>query len=262
MFDNLREKLDFDNLLFEKRNRDYGAYQLRKKYNSVVVAGVILTTLLVSAAVLLPFLLSPDSDRILSGRISYIPVQMENLDQPMEKIIVPPPPPPSEEKRIEEVVKYIPPVVVDTVIEPETSQKTTDDFLAQTTNTNIETKGAGTGEDLLFGQDGTETDAPFFFVEVMPLFKGGDINKFRDWVQRRTNYPQIAIDNRIKGRVFLTFIVEADGSVSNVTVVKGVNPIIDIEAVKAIQASPDWSPGLQRGRPVRVRFSMWLNFVF
>ena len=78
----------------------------------------------------------------------------------------------------------------------------------------------------------------------MPSFKGGDINKFREWVQKRTNYPQAAIDNKIQGRVFLTFIVEKDGSVSNVTVVKGVDPIIDDEAVKAIQASPKWSPGL------------------
>ena len=74
------------------------------------------------------------------------------------------------------------------------------------------------------------------------------------------DYPQIAIDNKISGKVFLTFIVEKDGSVSNVTVVKGVDPIIDIEAVKTIQSSPKWNPGLQRGQPVRVRYSIGLNF--
>ena len=120
--------------------------------------------------------------------------------------------------------------------------------------------GTGTGDDLLSGQDGTETDEPFFLVEVMPSFKGGDINKFREWVQKRTNYPQAAVDNRIQGKVYLTFIVEKDGSVSNVTVVKGVDPIIDNEAVKAIQASPKWSPGLQRGQPVSVRYSMSSEF--
>jgi protein TonB len=96
----------------------------------------------------------------------------------------------------------------------------------------------------------------------MPTFRGGDINKFRDWVQRRTNYPQAAIEQKIQGKVFLTFIIEPDGSVSNVTVVKGVAQIIDDEAVKAIQSSPKWSPGLQRGQAVRVRFSMWLNFIY
>ena len=94
----------------------------------------------------------------------------------------------------------------------------------------------------------------------MPSFRGGDLNKFRDWVQKRTNYPHEAIEEQIEGKVFLTFIIETDGSVSNVTIVKGVDPLIDNEAVKAIQESPKWSPGLQRGQPVRVRYSMALNF--
>ena len=95
----------------------------------------------------------------------------------------------------------------------------------------------------------------------MPSFKGGDLNKFREWVQKRTKYPQEALDRKVQGRVFLTFVVETDGSVSNVTVVKGVDPMIDNEAVRAIQGSPKWTPGLQRGQPVRVRYSMWLAFI-
>ena len=261
MDDNLKEVPDFDDLLFEMRNKDYGAYQLRKRYNSVVIAGIILASLMVSSAVILPFILTPHSDHVLSGGIRYVQVQMENLEPPTEEIIVPPAPPPPEAARIQEIVKYIPPVVVDSVLPLETSQATTDEFLAQSSSDKIEVKGTGTGEDLLSGQDGTETDEPFFLVEVMPAFKGGDINKFRDWVQKRTNYPQIAIDKKIQGRVFLTFIIEPDGAVSNVTVVKGVDLIIDNEAVKAIEASPKWSPGLQRGQPVRVRYSMWLSFV-
>ncbi len=62
--------------------------------------------------------------------------------------------------------------------------------------------------------------------------------------------------------MFLTFIVEKDGSVSNVTVVKGVDPLLDDEAVKVISESPKWTPGLQRGEPVRVRYSIPLNFMF
>ncbi len=96
----------------------------------------------------------------------------------------------------------------------------------------------------------------------MPSFKGGGFEKFREWVQKRTNYPQEAIDKKVRGKVFLTFIVEKDGSVSNVTVVKGVDPLLDNEAVKAISESPKWEPGLQRGQPVRVRYSIPLNFSF
>jgi periplasmic protein TonB len=262
MFDNLRDTLKFDDLLFEKRNKEYGAYQLRKKYNAVIIAGVILSSLLISAAVLIPFFLSRNSEKVLSTGIRYVQVKMENLEPPVDEIYVPPPPPPPEAVKAQENLKYVPPVVVDTVYPLETKQATTDEFLAQTTNDITDIKGTGTGDNLLSGQDGVDSDEPFFHVEVMPSFKGGDINKFREWVQQRTNYPQAAIDNRIQGRVFLTFIVETDGSVSNVTVVKGVAPIIDNEAVKAIQSSPKWSPGLQRGKPVRVRYLMPLLFKF
>jgi protein TonB len=261
MFDNLRDTLDFDDLLFEGRNKEYGAYQLRRKYNAVIVAGILIAVLLVSATIVLPFIISPHSDKVLTGGFSYVQVTMENLDPPVDEIIVPPPPPPPEASRMTEVVKYIPPVVVDTVLPMEPKQATTDEFLMQsTTDNNLEGRGTGSGDEVFTGQGGTETNEPFFQVEVMPAFKGGDLNRFRDWVSKRTNYPQAAIENKIQGRVFLTFIIETDGSVTNVTLVKGVDPLIDNEAIRAIQSSPKWSPGLQRGQPVRVRYSMWLNF--
>jgi protein TonB len=253
---------DFDDLLFELRNKDYGAYQLRKRYNSVVVAGIIVSSLLFSSIIILPFILRHKSDRLISGGFHYVQVQMENLEPPKEEIIVPPSPPPPEAPRVQEVVKYTPPEVVDTILPLEIQQAATDVLLSQTSTDQIEVAGTGNGDDLFDGEYGEDTNEPFFMVEVMPSFKGGDINKFRDWVLLRTNYPQVAIDNKIQGRVFLTFIVETDGTVSNVTVYKGVDPIIDNEAIKTIESSPKWSPGLQRGRPVRVRFQMSLNFVF
>jgi protein TonB len=97
-------------------------------------------------------------------------------------------------------------------------------------------------------------------VEVTPTFRGGDLERFREWVQKRVVYPQEAQDNRIHGKVYLTFVVERDGSVSTVNIIKGVDPLLDDAAKKAIESSPKWSPGLQRGRPVRVRFSIYLNF--
>lgn len=105
-----------------------------------------------------------------------------------------------------------------------------------------------------------EEEHIFIVVEDMPTFRGGDVNKFRDWVQTRVKYPQIAAENGIQGKVFLQFVVEPDGSVSNVIVSRGVDAALDNEAVKVIQSSPKWAPGKQRGAPVRVRFSMQVNF--
>ena len=261
MFDNLRHKLDFDDLLFEMRNKDYGAYQLRKRYNSVVVAGIILASLLVGCVVILPFVLNSGSDRVLSGGAGFVQVQLENFEPPVEQIMIPPAPPP-QEAHIQEIVKYVPPVVVDSVPPLEISLPTTDQVMAQTTDEQTGVTGIGSGDDLLSGAGGDNEGDAFFVVEVMPTFKGGDLSKFRDWVWKRTNYPQAAIDKKIRGTVFLTFIVEKDGSVTNVTVVKGVDPIVDYEAVKTISESPKWSPGLQRGQPVRVRFQIPMNFMF
>jgi protein TonB len=260
MFDNLRDMLDFDDLLFEKRNREYGAYQLRRKYNAVMVGGLLLGTLLVSSAVIIPFIFRPSTDHVLSGGGGYVQVSMEKFEPPVDQIIVPPAARPPESKTIQEIVKYVPPVVVDSVPPAELTMLTAEQVSNSVSEDQIKVTGTGSGEDLQLGEGTGTSDEPFFIVEVMPSFKGGDINKFREWVQRRTNYPQAAIENKIQGKVYLTFIIEPDGSVTNVTVVKSVDPLIDVEAVKAIESSPKWSPGLQRGSPVRVRYSMWLNF--
>ncbi len=105
-----------------------------------------------------------------------------------------------------------------------------------------------------------EEEEIFVVVEDMPTFRGGDVNKFREWVQQRIKYPQIAAENGIQGKVFIMFVVEPDGSVSNVTILRGVDPALDNEAKRVVDSSPKWAPGKQRGAPVRVRFSITVNF--
>ena len=105
-----------------------------------------------------------------------------------------------------------------------------------------------------------EEEEIFVVVEDMPTFRGGDVNKFREWVQQRIKYPQIAAENGIQGKVFIMFVVEPDGSVSNVTIMRGVDPALDQEAERVVESSPKWAPGKQRGAPVRVRFSITVNF--
>ena len=252
---------DFDDLIFESRNREYGAYQVRKKYNSALITGIIAGSLLLCSSVIIPFAIAPRSDEFIMGGGKYVSVLMENLEPPKEEFYIPAAPPPQKSETAQEIVKYVPPEVVDTVFNIENTPAATDEILAHSEGELVDAGGYGFGDEIFEGEGGFGSDEPFIMVEVMPSFKGGDINKFREYIQKRTNYPQEAIDRKIQGRVFLTFIVEANGCVSNVTVVRGVDPLIDNEAVKAIQGSPDWSPGLQRGQPVRVRYSMWLSFI-
>src|SRR5664279_2712457 len=115
MFDNLRKVLDFDDLLFQKRNKDYGAYKLRKRYNSVVALSILIASLIVSSAIILPFVLVPHKDNVLYGNGNFAQLQLENLEPPEEQIYVPPPPPPPKSAHVEEIQKYVPPDVVDSV---------------------------------------------------------------------------------------------------------------------------------------------------
>ena len=108
-------------------------------------------------------------------------------------------------------------------------------------------------------EEATEEEV-FVIVEDMPKFKGGDINKFREWVQKRVRYPEIASENGIQGRVYITFVVETSGLVSNVSVTRSVDALLDEAAKEAVEASPKWDPGMQRGRPVRVRYSIPIIF--
>ncbi len=108
-------------------------------------------------------------------------------------------------------------------------------------------------------EEATEEEV-FVIVEDMPTFRGGDINKFREWVQKRVRYPELASENGIQGRVYITFVVETTGLVSNVTITRSVDTLLDEAAKEAVEASPRWEPGMQRGRPVRVRYSIPIIF--
>ena len=99
-----------------------------------------------------------------------------------------------------------------------------------------------------------EEALPFALVEEKPKFQGGDANTFSAWVNKNLNYPEIAHENGVQGRVTLQFTVNTDGSVSNVKVLRGVDESLDKEAVRVVSMSPKWTPGKQRERPVKVTY--------
>ncbi len=100
----------------------------------------------------------------------------------------------------------------------------------------------------------------FVIVEEMPSFQGGNIDTYRKWVQSHCRYPEAAAEMGIQGKVNVAFVVEKDGSVSNIKILRGVDPLLDKEAIRVIKSSPKWSPGKQRGKPARVRYSIPVVF--
>ena len=99
----------------------------------------------------------------------------------------------------------------------------------------------------------------FTVVESMPGYPGGDAARMQ-FLQENIKYPQMARESGIQGTVYVTFVVETDGRVTDVRVLRGIGGGCDEEAIRVIQAMPKWVPGKQRGKPVRVQFNMPIKF--
>ena len=100
----------------------------------------------------------------------------------------------------------------------------------------------------------------FLIVEQMPVFPGGDA-ELRKYLAQSVKYPVIAQENGIQGRVFVKFVIAADGSVTNVEVARPFDPNLDKEAVRVVKSMPKWTPGKQRGKAVRVSYTVPINVV-
>lgn len=106
-----------------------------------------------------------------------------------------------------------------------------------------------------------EEEAPvFFIVEEMPEFPGGDA-ALRAFIAQSVKYPPIAAENGIQGKVYVSFVVGKDGSITQAKVIRGVDPALDKEALRVVNSLPAWKPGKQGGKPVRVSYTVPISFV-
>ena len=180
---------------------------------------------------------------------------MENLDQPQEKIEPPPPPPPPPAETVVQV-RYVAPVVVDSIKPEEIKQLMTADQ-AQATVKNEDVQVVEQVQ-----EEVKEEEAPtqvFVVVEEMPTFPGGD-KAMMDYIYANIQYPEIAKENNIQGRVILRFCVTYKGAVDQVSVLKGVDESLNNEAIRVIKMLPAWKPGKQGGKPVNVWYSVPVTF--
>ena len=175
----------------------------------------------------------------------------EIIEDEMVPITEETPPPPPEQIKI--------PVLSDQIDIVDDDIKVDDNFL------NLE-DDANLGVEIMDYVEAVEEEVveeeaiPFQLVEDKPKFNGGDANEFSKWVNQRLVYPDIAKENGVQGRVMLQFTVNADGSVSNVKVLRGVDDALDKEAVRVVSSSPKWTPGKQRDRAVKVTYTFPVIF--
>ena len=136
-----------------------------------------------------------------------------------------------------------------------TSKLSTDvDF--STFNNKIELQQVGIEEETI------EDDTPFIKVESMPSFLGGDINTFRVWVMQRIKYPEIASENNISGRVLVQFVIERNGTLTNIHILQSPDSSLSNETIRVLKASPRWMPGFQKHRHVCVKYTLPVDFKF
>jgi protein TonB len=105
-----------------------------------------------------------------------------------------------------------------------------------------------------------EVEEPLLTAQFMPTFQDRDGIYFRDYISKKVKFPEEARRNGITGTVYASFVIDKDGSVSNVEILRGVHPAIDQAVIKAIQNSPKWEPGINNGKFVRVRYSIAVAF--
>lgn len=101
---------------------------------------------------------------------------------------------------------------------------------------------------------------PYDEVEVPPTFKGGDINNFYEWVSERLTYPEICKENGVSGSIDISFVIDSEGYLTDVKVIRSVDPTLAEEAVRVVSRSPKWAPGTQDYLPVRVSCAIRVNF--
>ncbi|MCX6255905.1 MAG: energy transducer TonB [Bacteroidia bacterium] len=246
---------NFDDIVFEERNKEYGAYQLRKKYSLTVILSLLIGIIIIGTAIITPYLNAKALENRTKRAERQVEIKMENLDQPNEVVAPPPAPPPPVE--VFQQQKYIPPVVVDSIKPEEVTQlMTADDAQIEVKNEEVVEVVAEVKEEV---QEEESEPEPFIVVEEMPVPPGGESGLLK-YISDNTKYPEVARENNIQGKVIVRFCVTSKGGVDQVSIFKGVDPELDAEAIRVVKTLPPFKPGRQGGKPVPVWFSVPINF--
>jgi len=247
---------DFDDIVFEERNKEYGAYRLRKKYNRNVLIGMLIGIIIIATAIITPYLNAKAAENKSRRAERQVEIKMENLDTPNEQVAPPPPPPPPPTDVVQQQ-KYVPPVVVDSIKPEDVKQlMTADQAQTEVTNKEVVEVVQQVKEEV---QEADAEVTPFVVVEEMPMFPGGDVELLK-YIAEHTQYPEVAKENNIQGKVIIRFCVTSKGGVSQVSVLKGVDPELDKEAIRVVNTLPTFKPGKQGGKPVPVWYMVPITF--
>jgi len=266
----------WSDLMFENRNKEYGAYVLRRQTTARNIKSII--TVLILFALVMVYMVAKNAYDDYQAKhqaqtqvteLTALQEQKKEAKVERKEIV--------KQEKIEQVVekvkssiKFTAPVIKkDDEVRPEDEMKSQDEIMNSKVAVGFATViGNDENGEVLKAKEAlvTEPVKPreeenkvFDVVEQMPSFPGG-MAALMAYLQKSIKYPPFAEENGIQGRVVCTFVVERDGSVTDVRVAKSVDPSLDKEAVRVVSAMPKWIPGKQNGQSVRVKYTLPVTF--
>ena len=265
---------DWTEMVFEGRNKEYGAYRLRKnagKRNLYSLITIFIAALAIWGGISLVKFVESRTKSVAQTSVA----ELSTLNQPKKKAEVKQQQkvkleqPEKVVERVKSSVKFTAPVIKkDNEVKPEDELKTQDELMSTKTAIGaLDVKGNddANGEVLKIKEavaqpePKPEVEKVFDVVEQMPSFPGGP-SALMEWLSNNVKYPVVAQENGVQGRVVVSFVVERDGSITDVKVVRGVDPSLDKEASRVVRAMPRWIPGKQNGSAVRVKYNVPVAF--
>lgn len=269
-------------MVFANKNKAYGAYQLRKGTSGRNIKSIII--LVVAASIVGGFLAwKVHADKVEQERIARMEaMELSKLQEQAKKEkkedkpkVQPKVEPKKEIPEVRESQKFTAPVIKkDELVKEENQVKQMDQLKKDVAVSNVDQEGTkdrtveAVRNDIAVNVPPPPVEAPkqevkqevenkvFTVAEQMPSFKG-NVNQ---WLSQNLTYPAVAAENGIEGRVIVKFVVEKDGRVTDVQVVRSVDPALDREAVNTVKRMPKWNPGINNGQPARVWFTLPVNF--
>ena len=262
---------DWCELIFKDRNKAYGAYDMRldtpKRHNMATLIVVIAVILVITLPMLIKFITPERENKIVVNEVTTLAklpeaeIKRNEELRPMMKPTTPPPP-------LKSTIKFTAPVIKKDEEVGEEDEIKSQDELAARGNVAISIADVK-GNDEIDGQDiadfkdfvapEVEEEEVYIIVEQMPGFPGGE-EALMKYISDHVEYPAMAVERGIEGRVTVRFVVDKDGYVRDVTVIRGVHELLDREAVRVIQSLPRWNPGKQNGVAVAVYYNVPVNF--
>jgi len=245
---------DLNELAFSGRNKDYGSFILRKKYPRFLLVSFILSVVIILLITLIPLgvyyfhgtNLDINTDELFSVEYTFIPSPEDDLGS-LAKTLAKPQEPPAE----------VAPEVVDTVI-PE-KQKEPEEIKKEEEKDVKSDSASFTHGQTPDGMGSSDATGIYTILDVYPRFPGGE-QALLFFLRSNVKYPVASLKMGIQGEVMILFIVETDGSISHVSVLKGIGKECDEEAVRVIKSMPRWEPGRRYGRSVKVLLRIPIMF--